>query len=621
MKKFLLSCFVALGIGANAQIFQENWDGNGPGISSWTVLDLDGNVSHYSFITNGWNEVLLNGETSKSAASTSWYDPAGTSNDWLISPAVTIPSTGTYNLIWDSRSTDDGAAFQDGYKVYITSTIAGTKPTNTDFNTATPFYSIAADSNVWKTNTKSLSAYAGKTIYFAIVNDNTDKNLLLIDNIKVSLAPVAAPTCTTLTLPADNATGVAAKPSLTWAAAANATSYDVYLDTNTTPTTKVATVTTASYTPTAFLASNTKYYWTVVPKNDNGAPTGCTVRSFTTKTLTPPVCPVIVSPANGATDIAYNPTPLSWTKPTGTVTGYDIYWGTSATNVAFIGSSTSTAATVTVNINNTLPNTTYYWKVVAKNSDGESSGCSVQSLTTMAPTYCSATGGSASFEKIGNVKLVLDNATTFDHTNTATTNYVNLTATSAAEITVQQGKSYTFTAVAQGSSFDNDIAYAWINFNGDIDFDDAGELVLTTNKGKSPWTGTIAIPSSAPLGTTRMRVRLDDSGASSANATPCGAGSFGQVIDYTLKIVSPTMAVSDVNKASISVYPNPFNDILKISDVKDVKSISVNDMSGREVKSLAPAAEINLSNLREGLYIVNLNMLDGSVKSFKAIKK
>jgi len=81
------------------------------------------------------------------------------------------------------------------------------------------------------------------------------------------------------------------------------------------------------------------------------------------------------------------------------------------------------------------------------------------------------------------------------------------------------------------------------------------------------------------------------------------------------------MAVSDVNKSGISIYPNPFTDVLRISDVKGVKSVSVNDMSGRQVKSLAPSAELNLSSLKEGLYIVTLQMEDGSVKTFKAIKK
>lgn len=82
-----------------------------------------------------------------------------------------------------------------------------------------------------------------------------------------------------------------------------------------------------------------------------------------------------------------------------------------------------------------------------------------------------------------------------------------------------------------------------------------------------------------------------------------------------------TLAVSDVNKAKISVYPNPFTDVLKISDLTGVKAISVNDMTGREVKSLVPSAEINLSNLKTGLYILNLKMEDGSVKTFKTIKK
>jgi len=83
------------------------------------------------------------------------------------------------------------------------------------------------------------------------------------------------------------------------------------------------------------------------------------------------------------------------------------------------------------------------------------------------------------------------------------------------------------------------------------------------------------------------------------------------------------LAVNDAvtEKAAIAVYPNPFTDVLKISDVKGVKSISVNDISGREVKSLAPSAELNLSSLKQGLYIVNLKMEDGSVKSVKAIKK
>lgn len=114
------------------------------------------------------------------------------------------------------------------------------------------------------------------------------------------------------------------------------------------------------------------------------------------------------------------------------------------------------------------------------------------------------------------------------------------------------------------------------------------------------------------LGTPIAEVTVDIDGDSRNATTPdLGADEF----------TATTMAVSDVNRHNVSVYPNPFTEVLKISDVKGVKSISVNDVSGREVKTLAPAAELNLSNLKSGLYIVNLKMEDGSVKSFKAIKK
>jgi len=119
-----------------------------------------------------------------------------------------------------------------------------------------------------------------------------------------------------------------------------------------------------------------------------------------------------------------------------------------------------------------------------------------------------------------------------------------------------------------------------------------------------------------------MRVKYNFSGTTinSPLTTACTDLTNGQVEDYTLEYKA-FLGISDINKKAVSVYPNPFTDVLNISDVKGVKSISVNDISGREVKTLAPAAEINLANLNTGLYIVNLKMEDGSVKSFKAIKK
>ena len=75
-------------------------------------------------------------------------------------------------------------------------------------------------------------------------------------------------------------------------------------------------------------------------------------------------------------------------------------------------------------------------------------------------------------------------------------------------------------------------------------------------------------------------------------------------------------------KDSIVIYPNPFVDVLKVSDIKEVKSISINDASGRLVKTIGkPSSELDLGELKSGLYLLNLHFKDGSVKSFKAMKK
>ncbi|MBW8360171.1 MAG: fibronectin type III domain-containing protein [Weeksellaceae bacterium] len=87
---------------------------------------------------------------------------------------------------------------------------------------------------------------------------------------------------------------------------------------------------------------------------------------------------------------------------------------------------------------------------------------------------------------------------------------------------------------------------------------------------------------------------------------------------------SGTLGTSNViaETEKVSVYPNPFTDMVNISNVKDLKSVSVVDMSGRLVKTIAnPGRQINLSELKAGLYILKLDYKDGTVKTVKAIKK
>lgn len=83
------------------------------------------------------------------------------------------------------------------------------------------------------------------------------------------------------------------------------------------------------------------------------------------------------------------------------------------------------------------------------------------------------------------------------------------------------------------------------------------------------------------------------------------------------------LAVSDVNadKVKLSVYPNPFADVLKISDIKGIKSIRINDISGRNLKTLIPAAELDLRDLKTGIYIISFQFENDLTKAIKVIKK
>ena len=135
-------------------------------------------------------------------------------------------------------------------------------------------------------------------------------------------------------------------------------------------------------------------------------------------------------------------------------------------------------------------------------------------------------------------------------------------------------------------------------------------------------TGTLAIPAGTTFGVKRVRVKYNFSGATinGTLTTACTDMTNGQVEDYAIDYKEKVLAVSNGTKEGLSIYPNPFQNVLKISDVKGVKSVVVSDVSGRQVKSMAPSTELDLSALKTGLYIVTLQMEDGTVKSFKAVK-
>lgn len=635
MKKILLSCFLALGFGASAQTyFSDNF--NDSNVSDWTRYDVDGDGIQWGDIfqiTNTGGTPV----TPLSLISRSWQTDPLFPNNWIVSPAIDLSTATGKQVMLNWKVMAAAAAWdQEHYSVYVatTSDLASLQASPVKFSET---YDDPANLGTQYSRTLDLTSFAGQTVYVAFRHhDSTDMDFISIDDVVVKSPDSVAPLCPTLTLPANAATGVAVSATLTWAApttGATPESYDVYMGTSPNPTTLLRNVTTTS-TVAAGLMSSTTYYWRVVSKNSIGEATGCSEFSFTTKAANPPGCATLTAPLNGAVNVAY-PTKLTWTAPAtgGAPTGYDIYLGNSPTTLANLGTTTA----LTVNITGLVKNTTYYWSIVPKNADGSATGCTVNSFTTV-DDYC----GPLTYSTV--------EATTYVNLTYNTAQTSPATSAPAHEMflskvfKVEKGNTSTITLNANtGGNYKHFFA-VFIDWNQDGDFNDANEKYFTTadkfvsilnstgTTTNNHVTGAIAVPGDAPLGTTRMRIKsafYATAGPAAgttltnfADACVTTGSSFGQVEDYTIEVVpAGTLAVSDNVKTNVSVYPNPFHDVLKISEVKGVKSVSITDVAGRLVKTMKPAAELNVSELKSGLYMVTLNMEDGSSKTIKAIKK
>lgn len=229
-------------------------------------------------------------------------------------------------------------------------------------------------------------------------------------------------------------------------------------------------------------------------------------------------------------------------------------------------------------------------------------------FTTAGIAYCTAGATSTSFEKITNVSF-----SNINNASTATAGYEDFTSITG---NIEKGQTYNFSSSFTGTSYAADQVLVWIDFNQDGDFEDAGELVLTTPTKVSPWTGSITIPATATTGKTRMRVRLHDSSLS-GNLTPCGTSTYGQVEDYSVNIGS--LAIVDVKKNNTSVYPNPASDVINISNVSSKTKFEIYNVGGQLVNQGTTDGKVNVSKLTKGVYILTVES-NGEKSQTKFIK-
>ena len=152
-------------------------------------------------------------------------------------------------------------------------------------------------------------------------------------------------------------------------------------------------------------------------------------------------------------------------------------------------------------------------------------------------------------------------------------------------------------------------------FSDAVLFTDAGELVFS--KAASTATtasGSFTVPSTVALGSTRMRVSMKYNGV----PTSCETLTYGQVEDYTVNITLTAAGISAIasvnetaseNKFDYTIYPNPVENVLKISaSTGDFEgSFTIINMIGQQVKSGKVTQDgIDVNEMKSGVYFVQV---------------
>ena len=185
-KMLLAGALMAVCADASAQNAYFSTDFKGGIPAAFTLHDVDGlqpstDMTKIGFaVGTPWIAVKVDKDSNMVACSTSWYKKAGQSNDWMVTGGIKI-SSDKAALTWRAKTSD--ADYRDGYKVYVSTT--GTAVS--DFSTSTAVYSTSAENHDWTEHSVSLSAYAGKKVYIAFVNDSKDKACLYVDDIFVGV--------------------------------------------------------------------------------------------------------------------------------------------------------------------------------------------------------------------------------------------------------------------------------------------------------------------------------------------------------------------------------------------------------------------------------------------------
>jgi GEVED domain/Secretion system C-terminal sorting domain/Metallo-peptidase family M12 len=237
---------------------------------------------------------------------------------------------------------------------------------------------------------------------------------------------------------------------------------------------------------------------------------------------------------------------------------------------------------------------------VIRNTVNASGNC----LTACGPpsTYCLSYGLVSNNKYLK--KVVLGSINNLSGNNNGYGNYLSKSTNLTA------GNAYTI-SLTPGSNGGTKYWRVWIDYNGDNDWDDAGELV-GQKTGSQVVSFAFTVPAEASLISTRMRVSM----AYNTYASNCGSFPTGEVEDYTV-VIQPAQganlstAIDHVTDDSrfLVAYPNPAQHeiTLRNANFEKIGDIVMYDGTGRKILQRSVSASETIIDLTEwsaGIYFL-----------------
>jgi len=319
-------------------------------------------------------------------------------------------------------------------------------------------------------------------------------------------------------------------------------------------------------------------------------------------------------------------TSASWTATA--TDSFDIrYKMTSATNWIEI-----TGVTNPYTISGLDAETTYHYQVKSHCGTNSTLYSASKEFTTTAFSYCDSEGDSITYEYIGNVSL---NGTNHNTQSSTTSGYsYDTEAFYFADLNINSTNNTIAVSKYWNNSTYKEAVSAWIDFNQNGVFETSENILETGANTNTPVSNTFSVPNSTvtKTGTTRMRVILKY--YSTANQTindPCGNYDEGETEDYNVKIVDPSLSVSEnTMEDGLLIFPNPYTNHLNIKFKHATQNTNINiyDISGRSILEFKNITLTNntfkinhLNKIATGTYFIKITDLSTSTHIVKRIVK